>query len=294
MQNSVFDHPMHKKNLTTSSSLYLILPRPFKHFLVSNQDVILSLSYPCTIEQEREVLPMFWKKKKEKEPLHPLQELSQTHPASALSKLLFLYATLEDVLYEKTLCPTPCHVCCSDYFLITPLEFIAIKTYLLINQSAIFQTAKERALQQLSLLKKNFPEEARRLSKGPSLLTIKQHPLESFLPCPFLKASSCAIYPVRPIICRMHGSCANSPCSVQKKIDSKVGEDDRLPYIDLSDTLQEYITYIPLPTKQDAPFYAFPPIYPLFYWLAREEDYQTLYELANKNTIDDYQRYFMQ
>ncbi|WP_322907053.1 YkgJ family cysteine cluster protein [Paenibacillus campi] len=175
-------------------------------------------------------------------------------------------------------CAAGCSSCCSDYFPVSQVEFELLLTYMEHSWSqadidAAFRQA-ERNLEQFR--QHNEPMYAalvNRTNRKQELDSIRHHAGRNNFACPLLDPEQgiCRVYPVRPFICRTHGSshtfygtwrerfsservCEHIPSSrAHRRITPNIA-DYWQPYEQLADV---YVGAQRQPLRQ----------YPIFYWL---------------------------
>ncbi len=235
-------------------------------------------------------------------------------PGSAVDtywhKINALDAKIQELKQENNitfLCRKNCNACCDYYFYISPIEYFAIKYYLLNTHKALFEKAKTTAKQSYEQLKEEYPEEYNRLEfqSFAQLAGQSDHEvLDRFKMCPFANSEKgiCEIYSVRTMICRLFGtSYAYGYCNdIDKKVRklfskqiSKKKVTSHMVKIELNEDL-----------RRDVDHYVFPPssigpsqgiefrdrAFPLIYWLTHDEQYSMLYSFALNKKKQDYWR----
>lgn len=113
---------------------------------------------------------------------------------SALIRTDHLVALFESEkgLPSPIACLPGCHFCCYNQIEVTPPEALLLGDYLEKNFSAEDRRILRRDLDRLAALKAGKSKK--------EIANIRQE-----LPCPFLAAGRCRVYPVRPLVCRaMH------------------------------------------------------------------------------------------
>jgi Fe-S-cluster containining protein len=137
----------------------------------------------------------------------------------ALKIALNAYAWAEELIQRSEavppldppiICQTGCHFCCFNQVEITPAEAVVIGDYV----DRRF-TAGEKADLRPRL------EAAINFKSGKSKLEISLSRQE--LPCPLLREGRCAIYEVRPLICRAMHSLEVSPCEAAFRLNRNTG-----------------------------------------------------------------------
>jgi len=186
------------------------------------------------------------------------------------------------------ICKKGCANCCCDYFYVSPLEYFIIKEYLLTCSPEIFEKTKVRGAWQLQQLKELYPAEWKRLVSTASLDdSFQDHAVipdgARFFDCPFLCETEriCKVYEVRPFICRLFGiSSVYSMCrKLQKKQRSRflLFSQKRKHFVDVAyDSEMQNdvdIFWVNGTQRCTRP-------YPLFYFLANDNDYEKIFEAA--------------
>jgi Fe-S-cluster containining protein len=97
-----------------------------------------------------------------------------------------------NALPQPIACQSGCPVCCFNQVELTPLEALVLGDYV----SRYFPPGEQTRL--LGRIDRNLKLKAGKDKKQIAAIRHK-------LPCPFLKARKCSVYPVRPLLCRaMH------------------------------------------------------------------------------------------
>ncbi len=108
-------------------------------------------------------------------------------------------------------CTKGCASCCSQFFEISPVEFLVIQNHLKDIDPTLLDIFKENSTVLMSLFKeyhRDFYEEFFHKDNQFVAQSYYQHPerFKIHLPCVFLsKEGYCQIYPVRPFVCRTTG-----------------------------------------------------------------------------------------
>lgn len=154
---------------------------------------------------------MIFVKKKSKENKQNLYLKEKIHPNSYVKSVLDLYSQIDDQT-RKIHCNKNCVYCCNDYFYVTEREFYVILLFLFENYSDIqILDFVENAKAQKDSLKKLYPDEYEYIklrAKGNVQLINLEHDTSNIhldCSCPFLLQNRCAVYSVRPIVCRIYG-----------------------------------------------------------------------------------------
>ncbi len=215
--------------------------------------------------------------------------LKNCHPRSAADSramhMTALYeqvdAVIEDYHQHSSKhppCAAGCSSCCSDYFPVSQVEFELLLTYM---EHSWSQADIDAAFQQAERNLERFQQDnepmydalVNRTSRKQELDSIRHHAGRNSFACPLLDPEKgiCRVYPVRPFICRTHGSshtfygtwrerfsservCEHIPSSrAHRRITPNIA-DYWPPYEQLADV---YIGPQRQPLRQ----------YPIFYWL---------------------------
>lgn len=221
------------------------------------------------------------------------------HDGSALANLWQKYTLLNNEIQRQCIenktrfiCKRGCSNCCSDYFYVSLLEFIAIKHHLLTFDKTLFRVVCNNAREQYIKLCRDFPDEYKRLENLQSFNDLyNDHAvLDSFLPCPLLNnQGECAAYPARPLICRLHGiSSVFTACKFveNKRRNSPIAANPSsfLVNIEYSNELRFNVEMF----QRKNGTTVLPKAAPLIYWLSHEKDYQQIYELAYLQSLSDF------
>lgn len=143
------------------------------------------------------------------------------HPDSFFAQLILLYKDADKAIEDKkpdVKCKKGCSKCCYQNFDISSVEFAYIFSHLLRNNKEQAMAFIERGYSQWLDYKEQNPEGAKRLSRNNEY---KGEQADSFIsrymnetptgiqnntfPCPFLEDGACAVYDIRPYVCRHHG-----------------------------------------------------------------------------------------
>lgn len=139
---------------------------------------------------------------------------------SRAAHMIRLYADVERTIEDyrasspkQPPCREGCSSCCSDYFPVSQVEFELLLVYMERHWSRDeVREAFEQAEKNLLAFQDENPDMHASLThtvdrKG-ELDAIRQHASRNSFPCPLLdqKTGRCRVYPVRPFICRTHGS----------------------------------------------------------------------------------------
>lgn len=191
------------------------------------------------------------------------------------------------------LCRSGCNDCCSDYFYISLLEFIAIKNHLLTFDREAFYAACAKAKEQYIILKSKCRPEYDRLENPPSSTDelFNDHAfIDRFLPCPLLDSDGkCIAYAARSFVCRLHGvSSAFTGCTL---IDKKKNRRFFAPKlssflvdVEYSDELRFNVEVF---QKKNGSLAVTRPA-PIVYWLSHEEEYQAIYDIACSRPFNEF------
>ncbi|GGN94387.1 YkgJ family cysteine cluster protein [Saccharibacillus kuerlensis] len=141
-------------------------------------------------------------------------------PDSRAAHITRLYREVERTIDEfradhpkQPPCREGCSSCCSDYFPISQVEFELLLVYMERHWSKDeVAEAFERAEENLLLLKQEnaqlYASLTHTIDRKGELDAVRQHAGRNSFPCPLLDQATgrCRVYPVRPFICRTHGS----------------------------------------------------------------------------------------
>lgn len=143
------------------------------------------------------------------------------HPESRAAHMLNMFENIDQVISDyqqmhgsSLQCAKGCSNCCYDYFIISEVEFeIILKHIEKTWKKSEVDKLYTKAHTSLETFKKENPDLYRTLTEKTTLpkqamdFSKYVRPRTSF-PCPFLDDTNkdCRIYPVRPMICRIHGS----------------------------------------------------------------------------------------
>lgn len=218
---------------------------------------------------------------------------------SALMGLWQKYTALEAEIEKQRranntcfVCKQGCTDCCSDYFYISLLEFIAIKHHMLTFGNDDFLKSRAKAMAQYSWLQQMHPDEYKRLENLPSLQEMyDDHAIiERAMPCPLLKENGdCAAYVCRPFICRLHGiSSAYTICGrVETKLNNSLFKPTLSSLLVDIEYSEELLWNVDRFQKKNG-IIAFPKLAPIMYWLFHEQEYQAIYEIACSRSLSEY------
>lgn len=196
--------------------------------------------------------------------------------SSVVGNLLCVYNQLDQYINEQlkvsqnhTICHKGCCECCYDYFYISEVEYFAILNYLItMNGLDSLEDIRQKALLSIEEIKNCYPDEYEKLIKeycgsNPKNILDDMRIKKTQAPCIFLnkKDKICTIYPVRPFVCRIYGTCVRSNCDKMKYMsDSDVSIVDIRSYAQM---IQEnidvfYFGRIPIERRP----------YPISYWFS--------------------------
>jgi Fe-S-cluster containining protein len=105
----------------------------------------------------------------------------------------------ENSLPQPIVCRAGCHVCCFNQVELTPPEALLLGDYV----DRHFSPQEKSRL--LTKIKRNL---ALKAGKDKTEIALLRHKL----PCPFLRQRECAVYPVRPLLCRAMHSLNRDHC----------------------------------------------------------------------------------
>ncbi len=215
--------------------------------------------------------------------------LKKCHPRSAANSramhMTALYEQVDTVIEDYHAhstkhppCAAGCSSCCSDYFPVSQVEFELLLTYM---EHSWSKADIEAAFQQAEVNLERFRQDnepmyealVNRTNRKQELDSIRRHAGRNSFACPLLDPEKgiCRVYPVRPFICRTHGSshtfygawrerftservCEHIPSSrAHRRITPNIA-DYWQPYEQLADV---YVGAQHQPLRQ----------YPIFYWL---------------------------
>ncbi|WP_411348459.1 YkgJ family cysteine cluster protein [Paenibacillus sp. WLX2291] len=217
------------------------------------------------------------------------KELRHCHPRSAPDSramhMTDLYRQVDHVIddyHEHSTkhppCAAGCSSCCSDYFPVSQVEFELLLSYMEHSWSKHdIREAFEQAERNLEIFQQDNPPMydalVNRTNRKQELDSIRHHAGRNSFACPLLDREKgiCRVYPVRPFICRTHGSshtfygtfkerlmservCQHIPSSrAHRRVTPNI-VDYWQPYEQLADV---YVGAQRQPLRQ----------YPIFYWL---------------------------
>jgi Fe-S-cluster containining protein len=116
-------------------------------------------------------------------------------------------------------CAAGCDHCCNLQVTATPFELIAIHRYLQGEAPWPRETLRARLRDYLAV----------RLSVGAPFCCNIHRDTRDALYCPFLVDGRCAIYPVRPVVCRGYNSCNRALCrlrAAQPEVDIPISREE--------------------------------------------------------------------
>lgn len=141
------------------------------------------------------------------------------HEDSVAARLIKLYhridkdiAQFQQGKEEQVICRKGCSGCCSDVILTTNIEFDMIVRELRKWEQGQLTILYAKVRHAWETFVQTHPGEAEHYSKAQenngilfSDVDMAMEAVRLPLPCPFLFDNTCSIYPVRPLICRLHG-----------------------------------------------------------------------------------------
>ncbi len=274
-------------------SIKSILPFPFSN----NPECTIVLTreelnkYLFRLDKDTEKMFDFLRKKKDKD-TEIRNFLQHTNNESILAYIFSVYTKLDEEIKvdSRKLCPKGCHECCKCYFYVTDIEYYAIKCYLMENNPALFDKAVKIAKTQMDDLRENFPDEYNKLhNENANNIWDDHENIETFRMCPFMDGKGCGAYPFRPIMCRLHSSTVSGVVCVrllekhtQEQLTHLLSK-----YVLKPEETYRNILYYPIKIK-DIKSVNFKRTYPLFYFLAHDEEYKQDYELAKNESMKKY------
>lgn len=110
----------------------------------------------------------------------------------------------------EPLCKKGCNCCCSDYFYISEAEFALIYDYIQ-NGNLDLEKYRKKAVSCNEIILTDFNDEYEKLAKSAkdsyiSTFNVDNGVSDQAISCPFLDdKGDCAVYEVRPLICRYFG-----------------------------------------------------------------------------------------
>ncbi|MBM4275628.1 MAG: hypothetical protein FJ134_14380 [Deltaproteobacteria bacterium] len=118
--------------------------------------------------------------------------LEMAHSAMFLADYLVAAFEGANALPQAIACQSGCHVCCFNQVELTPAEALFLGDYV----DRYFSPEEKTRL--LARIDRNLKLKAGKDKKEIAAIRHK-------LPCPFLRAKKCSVYPARPLLCRaMH------------------------------------------------------------------------------------------
>jgi len=118
--------------------------------------------------------------------------LEMAYSALVLADHLISAFEWANPLPQPIVCQAGCHVCCFNQVELTPAEALVLGDYV----DRYFPPGEKTRL--LARITRNLKLKAGKDKKEIAAIRHK-------LPCPFLRAKKCSVYPVRPLLCRaMH------------------------------------------------------------------------------------------
>lgn len=155
---------------------------------------------------------------KRKNKCHP-----NVNPDSVVGSTIKLYSSWDKYLLSEKknknirfICEDKCNHCCNNYFYISEKEYLSIYYHLKTTyDNSYIRTKIQLAKEYMNFIKENFPEEHKKIdtvippSRNGDIKEFYNDDLrrDQVYSCIFLnqKTGLCDVYPVRPIICRLHG-----------------------------------------------------------------------------------------
>lgn len=144
-------------------------------------------------------------------------------PDSIVGSMIKLYSSWDIYSHEekmshkiKFICEQKCNHCCNNYFYISEKEYLTIYTHINAEFGRSYVSKIiDKAKKYMGYLEKNYPQEFSKINtiipknyEG-SIASLFQDDIknEQVYPCIFLNTQTglCDVYPVRPIVCRLHG-----------------------------------------------------------------------------------------
>ena len=188
--------------------------------------------------------------------------------ANLWHKLIMLDAGLS--AYDG-FCKVGCHECCKEYFYVSAAEYFLMKNHLLCFNPSFFEEAKQIGKEQLSLLAKSHTRELAKLIA----------PSDVVQSCALLDRNTgyCSAYPARTLICRLYGS--SSLFAYCDEIRGHIMSMAKIPYnMDLTAGVDHFVG------SNGKTVFQRP--YPLLFWLAFDDAYTNMYDIAISNPMTDY------
>lgn len=136
---------------------------------------------------------------------------------SKLADIYLAYQNFDKKVYKEHIaasCPNDCCECCYDFFFISENEFLTILDYLMVQGN--YQIFMEKAKNYADFIKKHYPNIHKDIDCYMETMNNENFDAKYFndnyfwkrdIPCIFLKNGKCAIYEVRPAVCRGYGVC---------------------------------------------------------------------------------------
>lgn len=230
--------------------------------------------------------------------LNPLHCHPDLYPESIVANAWRKYRALDDVIMREqmkhnvtSICEPGCNECCRDYFYISPVEHYTIKHYIVNTNIDLFNESVTKAKTQYHQLKMQHPNEYHKLEKvNEQTLDDDHEHLKKYARCPLIDRDTgkCSAYPVRPIVCRLHGtSFHENVCDIiykqvkrpfSKQMSTKkirrhmVGIDPTSPSL-----LQDIRLYTIDRPPPDNILHVCERSYPIMYWLSHDNLYESKY-----------------
>jgi Fe-S-cluster containining protein len=129
----------------------------------------------------------------------PQQAVKIAVKALAWADQIIIDVEAEPPLPRAIVCQAGCHFCCFNQVEVTPVEVLAIGDYV---ERRFSPAAKAALIREL--------ERAISLKSGKTKVQIAR--LRRELRCPFLREGCCAVYEVRPLVCRAIHSLDAAQC----------------------------------------------------------------------------------